>query len=101
MHRACVTIDTEVDKSSDCSIASPPSFFSVPDAIANLLQPIFRRLGAVPTYLLSPEVIRDADSSYALDRLDDQVELGMHLHCEFVPPEQTMQEPIAGRRTED
>jgi len=101
MHRACVTIDTEVDKSGDWSIADPPTFWSVTEAIPRLLQPVFRRFGAVPTYLLSPEVIRDSNASYILERLGDEVELGTHLHSEFVPPEQSMQEPVGGRRTSD
>jgi hypothetical protein len=54
------------------------------------LQPHFERHGVRPTYLLSPEVLRD-DACAALFRdLDGSAELGTHLHAEFIEPRASM-----------
>jgi hypothetical protein len=83
-----ITIDTEIDRSRDWSIANPPSFRSVLEAIADRLTPLFSRYGARPTYLLSPEVIEDDACVRCLRGLAN-VELGTHLHGDFVDPGRT------------
>ncbi|HEV3229408.1 MAG TPA: hypothetical protein VGY97_08040 [Solirubrobacteraceae bacterium] len=85
-----ITIDTEVDKSSSWRIATPPTFRSVTEGIPQLLQPLFSSCGARPTYLLSPEVIEDDDSTAVLSSLGPEAELGTHLHAEFVSPERRL-----------
>jgi hypothetical protein len=45
------------------------------------------RLGVNPTYLLSPEVIRDDAAATVLQHLPGSPELGTHLHGEYIEPE--------------
>jgi hypothetical protein len=85
-----VSIDTEVDKSPDWSISDPATFRSVTEGVPEVLTPLFDRLGVIPTYLLSPEVIEDPASVETLWELDRRAELGMHLHGEFVEPERRL-----------
>jgi hypothetical protein len=92
----CVSIDCECDKGPGWRTQKPLAFEGVTEGIARRLQPLFRSYGAKPTYLLSPEVIRDAKSADALSRLGTEAELGTHLHGElaepgaFVPDETTV-----------
>jgi len=65
-------------------------FTSVRELIPNTLQNIFRKHGVMPTYLLSPEVLEDQSCVDVLKSLS-RVELGSHLHGEFVEP---MKKPI-------
>jgi hypothetical protein len=83
-----ITIDTEIDRSRDWSIANPPGFRSVLEAIPDLLTPLFSRYGARPTYLLSPEVMENDACVRCLGALAN-VELGTHLHGDFVHPDRT------------
>jgi hypothetical protein len=53
--------------------------------IVGRLHPLFERLGAKPTYLLSPELLRDAGCLEALRALGG-CELGTHLHPELAEP---------------
>jgi hypothetical protein len=62
----------------------PLAFRSVTDGVAARLQPIFARHGIRPTYLVSPEVLRDPAARAVLERLPDSVELGSHLHGEHL-----------------
>lgn len=78
-----LTIDTECDKTTDWSVRAPLSFRGVYEGIGEILNPLFSGLDIVPTYLLSPEVIRDARASAFFGSLD-LGELGAHLHYEFV-----------------
>ena len=80
-----VTVDTECDKGPAWRTQFPLSFRSVTDALPEVLMPLFRRHGVVPTLLLSPEVIRNDESARVLEGLRD-CELGTHLHGEFIEP---------------
>jgi hypothetical protein len=82
-----VSIDTECDKMPDWSVRHPLQFRSIVDGIPRLLQPVFSKHGVKPTYLLSPEVIRDTVSARTLQSLGDGAELGTHLHGEFIEPD--------------
>jgi hypothetical protein len=82
----CVTIDTECDKGRGWRSQRPMAFAGVLDGVVTRLQPMFRAHGAKPTYLLSPEVIRDTPSAEALAKLDGAHELGAHLHGEYAEP---------------
>src|SRR4051812_34520738 len=55
----CVSIDTECDKGKGWRSRRPMSFEGVRDGVVKRLQPLFAERGAKPTYLLSPEVLRD------------------------------------------
>jgi len=82
----CVTIDTESDKGKGWRSRRPLSFEGVTDGVVKRLHPLFERFGAKPTYLLSPEVIRDEASVAVFRRIAQSCELGTHLHGEFAEP---------------
>ncbi len=79
-----VTIDTECDKGPRWRVRKPLSFEATWDGIPHRLAPIFRAHGATATYLLSPEVMRDARSVEAIANANHAMELGTHLHCELI-----------------
>jgi hypothetical protein len=83
----CVSIDTECDKGKGWRSRKPMSFDGIHDGVAKRLQPLFARFGAKPTYLLSPEVLRDARSVEVLRGLPGSCELGTHLHGEYAEPD--------------
>ena len=91
--RLAVTIDTECDKGSDWKTRFPLGFRSVTEGIRERLTPLFREHGVRPTYLLSPEILRDDASVATLAALDD-CELGTHLHGEFIEPEADFAAPV-------
>ncbi len=62
------------------------SFAGVEDGIVKRLQPMFESFGAKPTYLLSPEVLRDAACAETFRALASRCELGTHLHGEYAEP---------------
>jgi hypothetical protein len=82
----CVSIDCECDKGPQWKLRRPLSFEGVHAGIADRLHPLFARYGAKPTYLLSPEVLRDAPSVERLASLPG-CELGAHLHGELAEPD--------------
>ncbi len=82
----CVSIDTECDKGLGWKSKRPLAFDGVSGGIVARLQPLFNVHGAKPTYLVSPEVIRDGESAEALSRLQGSHELGAHLHGEYAEP---------------
>jgi hypothetical protein len=81
----CVSIDCECDKGPAWRTRRPLRFDGVHVGIGERLHPLFRRHGATPTYLLSPELLRDAPCVERLAALD-ACELGTHLHGELAPP---------------
>jgi len=81
----CVSIDCECDKGPAWRTRRPLAFEGVHVGIAERLHPLFRRFGAKPTYLLSPELLRDAGSVERLASLEG-CELGTHLHGELAEP---------------
>jgi hypothetical protein len=81
----CVSIDCECDKGPGWKTRRPLAFEGVHVGIAERLHPLFRRFGAKPTYLLSPELLRDPACVDRLGRLDG-CELGTHLHGELAEP---------------
>lgn len=82
----CVSIDTECDKGKGWLTKRPMSFDGVHEGIVNRLQPLFARHGAKPTYLVSPEVLREPRCVEALGKLEGSCELGTHLHGEYAEP---------------
>jgi hypothetical protein len=82
----CVSIDTECDKGPGWRSRRPMSFEGVHVGIVERLQPLFASYGAKPTYLVSPEVIRDERSAEELKKLGTACELGAHLHGEYAEP---------------
>jgi hypothetical protein len=83
----CVSIDTECDKGPEWRSRRPMSFEGVHVGIVQRLQPLFASYGAKPTYLVSPEVIRDPQSAEELKAIGNSAcELGAHLHGEYAEP---------------
>lgn len=82
----CVSIDTECDKGKGWLSKKPMAFDGVHDGVVKRLQPLFARYHAKPTYLLSPEVIRDPRCAEALSAIEGSCELGTHLHGEYAEP---------------
>ena len=80
-----VTIDTECDKGNPGWLLQRPMSFKNIPLQKELLMPIFKKHGIVPTFLLSPEVLSDEASVNELKSLED-AELGTHLHEEFIGP---------------
>lgn len=82
-----VTIDTECDHDPEWKRADPLSFLSISEGITHRLQPLFREVGAVPTYLLTVEVMEDDASVKVLQAIEGEHELGTHLHAAFIEPD--------------
>jgi hypothetical protein len=82
----CVSIDCECDKGPAWRTQRPLRFEGVHVGIAERLHPLFLHFGATPTYLLSPELLRDEKCIGRLASLDG-CELGTHLHGELAEPE--------------
>jgi hypothetical protein len=83
----CVSIDTECDKGPGWRSQRPMSFAGIRVGVLERLQPLFASFGAKPTYLLSPEVLRDERSVEELGRIASCCELGSHLHGEYAEPD--------------
>ena len=81
----CVTVDCECDKGPAWRTRRPLAFEGVHVGVAERLHPLFRATGAKPTYLLSPELLRDGACVERLGALED-CELGAHLHGELAEP---------------
>ncbi len=82
----CISIDCECDKGPRWRTKKPLGFCGISQGIRDRLQPLFCRFRAKPTYLLSPEIMRDAQALEILVNLDSDAELGTHLHGEFAEP---------------
>jgi len=82
-----ISIDTECDHDVNWVRSKPLAFESITEGVPNRLQPAFDEVGAVPTYLLTVEVMEDADSVTALQNLQGDFEYGTHLHAAFIEPE--------------
>jgi hypothetical protein len=81
----CVSIDCECDKGPAWRTRRPLQFSGIHDGVGHRLQPLFADFGAKPTYLLSPELLRDERCVEFLASLRD-CELGTHLHGELAEP---------------
>lgn len=84
-----VSIDTECDKSPNWDVQQPLSFKNITDQ-AHTLFPLFDKYNIKPTYLLSPEVLKDDNSIEFFKKNEKKIELGTHLHVEFIKPNENM-----------
>jgi hypothetical protein len=89
--RLAVSLDTECDKGPKWLVHRPLRFRNVLEGVPERLQPLFDRHGVRPTYLLSPEVIRDDACAGLFRGLEGRAELGTHLHAEFIEPRAAME----------
>ena len=81
-----ISIDTECDHDPSWVRSNPITFESINEGIPNRLQTAFGSIGAVPTYLLTVEVMEDAQCVETLRSLKGEYELGTHLHPAFIEP---------------
>ena len=81
-----VTLDTECDKGPNWKVRQPLSFNNILEGVPERLQPLFEKYGIKPTYLLSPEVLKNEACVSLFKNLGAKVELGTHLHSEFIEP---------------
>ncbi len=87
-----ITIDTECDHDSNWVRSNPLTFNSITTGIPDILQPAFNSVGAIPTYLLTVEVMENEQSVFSLQNLKGRFELGTHLHAAFIEPEKKFYE---------
>jgi hypothetical protein len=81
-----ISIDTECDHSQNWARSNPLTFQSINDGIPNKLQPVFNDVGAIPTYLLTVEVMENEKCVNTLKNIQGKHELGTHLHAGFIEP---------------
>jgi hypothetical protein len=81
-----VSVDTECDKGPRWQIKRPLSFLNVIKGIPDKLQPLFNEFSVKPTYLLSPELLMHNSCTRLFQSLQKKVELGVHMHGEFIEP---------------
>ena len=82
-----ITIDTECDHDPAWARSKPLSFHSIIEGIPNRLQPVFESVGAIPTYLLTVEVMENNGCVEVLRSISGRHELATHLHSAFIEPE--------------
>ena len=95
----CISIDVEADHvDAPYWLRSDPlTFKSVTVGVRDRLTHVFDQARARPTYLITAEVIEDDEASYALANLGNEVELGTHLHPEYVEPDRIFDDPSGTR----
>ena len=62
-------------------------FAGIHDGVRKRLHPLFLSMGAKPTYLLSPEIMRDEACVDVFRSIEHESELGTHLHGEYAEPD--------------
>jgi hypothetical protein len=82
-----ISIDTECDHDKQWVRSNPLTFDSINRGLPERLQPVFEDVGAIPTYLLTVEVMEDDSCVETLKNLAGQYEYGTHLHAAFIEPE--------------
>lgn len=82
----CVSVDTESDRERGGEPRHPRAFEGITDGVVRRLHPLLERFGAKPTYLLSPEVLRDPASVDTFRTLAASSELGTHLETDGTAP---------------
>jgi len=81
------TIDTECDHDPRWVRSKPLAFRSIIEGLPERLQPAFEAAAAVPTYLLTVEVMENPECARALRGMGGTYEYGTHLHSAFIEPE--------------
>jgi len=87
-----ISIDTECDHDPDWVRSNPITFESINEGVPNRLQSAFDSIGAIPTYLLTVEVMEDAECVETLRSLKGEFELGTHLHAAFIEPDKKFED---------
>lgn len=92
-----ITIDVEPDCTPSWQYSNPLTFKGVTEGIGQRLHPLFERYNIVPTYLINNVVMEDAESVDFFRSLKGRLELGTHLHPEFIAPAK-MYDNYAGKK---
>ncbi|MFK7893666.1 MAG: hypothetical protein AB8B63_22810 [Granulosicoccus sp.] len=87
-----VSIDTECDHDSQWVRSNPLTFRSIHEGLPDRLQPLFTEAGAIPTYLLTVEVLEDRACVHTLGSMQGKHEFGTHLHAALIEPEKKFQD---------
>jgi len=82
-----ISIDTECDHDVNWARSNPLTCHSINRGLPEILQPAFEQVKAVPTYLLTIEVLEDPEGVDTLKNLQGSFEYGTHLHAGFVEPQ--------------
>lgn len=82
-----ISIDTECDHDPHWARSRPLKFDSINQGLPQVLQPAFESVHAVPTYLLTVEVLEDDSAVRTLRGLPGSYEYGTHLHAAFIEPQ--------------
>ncbi|MHA4842643.1 polysaccharide deacetylase family protein [Flavitalea antarctica] len=82
-----ISIDVEPDCSRDWTYSNPLTFRGVHEGIGKILHPLFQRHKIKPTYLMNNVVMEDPDSVTLMKSLKGELEIGTHLHPEFIEPQ--------------
>ena len=100
--RLVVTVDVECDSDGGPTwrYASPLSFRGVSHGLGDLLARVLDSTNAAATLLVSNVVLEDAASVAVLRDLD-RVELGAHLHGDFLAPGPRFDDPAGAKTVEN
>ena len=90
-----VSLDTECDKGPKWRVKQPLSFKNIIEGVPERLEPLFGEYGIKSTYLLSPEILKDDACVSLFSSLGGSVELGTHLHADFIEPEENSTTELA------
>jgi hypothetical protein len=94
-----VSIDVEPDCTPNWVYSDPLTFRGVSTGIKDILQPLFNKYDVSPTYLINNVVLENKGAIEVFKSLDGVVELGTHLHPEFIAPEK-LHDDYAGKKGE-
>lgn len=79
-----ISIDTECDKDPKWEIPQPMSFENI-KIQKDIFGELYSKYNIKPTYLLSPEILKN-DECIKIFKEFQNIELGTHLHEEFIEP---------------
>jgi len=85
-----ISLDTECDKGENWVVRPPLAFRNILEGIPERLMPLFDSYGIKATYLLSPEVLKNDACVALFQSLRCRVEVGAHLHSEFIGPRESL-----------
>lgn len=92
-----ITIDVEPDCTATWQYSNPLTFTGVTEGIGQKLHPLFEQYSMVPTYLINNVVMEDNESVGLFRSLKGNLELGAHLHPEFIRPDK-LHSDYAGKK---
>ena len=92
-----LTIDVEVDKDENWRVSKNFTFNSIIELISPRFISLINRYNIKPILFISPEVLDDNASVEIIKRLPYEVELGAHLHTQFIRYKHSEYIKLAGK----